>query len=160
MTDATKLLEEARRLRERGYSYARIARRLGVSESAVYKGLNPDRAREYNRRSNARRNASKREWDRTRGRATCPRCGGPMGAGSRSPSKRREQCWRCWLDQARRRHELIAEGYRRGLAAREIAEQIGVSVHSVHTTASRLRRAGVDVPYAPMGGRSHRRVQS
>lgn len=148
-------LQEARRLRERGYSYARIAFRLGVSEQRVWRALNPERARAYER---ARR-ASKRAWEQ-RARAACPRCGAPMVVGSHSPSKRPAMCRACWAAEVERRRQAVASGYRAGFTAREIAEALGVSVAAVCALACRMRREGIDVPYAPRGGRSHREVRS
>lgn len=155
MTDATKLLEEARRLRERGYSYARIARRLGVSQARVWRAVNLERARAYERG----RRASKRAWEQ-RARAACPRCGAPMMAGSASPSKRPAMCRACRAAESERRRQAVAFGYRAGFTPREIAHALGVSVAAVCGLAWRMRREGIDVPHAPMGSRAHRRVRS
>jgi predicted transcriptional regulator len=46
-------LEEARRLRRQGETYAAIALRLGLTKGGVYRWLNPDRSREYARRERA-----------------------------------------------------------------------------------------------------------
>jgi len=144
-------IAKAKRLREQGLTYQQIAERLNVSSNGVVsRWLNPERAKEADRRSNAKRNDYKRQWDRDN-RAECPRCGGAMCAGSRSPSHCPDRCWECLRDEADARIRRFIALRREGLLNPEIAEREGTTVPAVAMTLSNARRQGYDVPPSPYG---------
>jgi transposase len=96
-------IERARELRGLGWSGPRIGVELGVMRSTVYKWLNPERGREYNRRENARpgRNAQKRAWEHSpAARVRCAHCGNLAGTNSKAVGTR--LCRDCWKDDAAR----------------------------------------------------------
>jgi hypothetical protein len=114
---------------------SRIAEVLGVTKSAVYKVLHPDRAREYNRRGNSglerqeAKNRHTREWSRrpeNRGRCANPCCGNLRGvrAVRVRPEGHCEECWHAIADVRR----TLSEGmWADGWTLREMAEAVGVT---------------------------------
>lgn len=134
-------------------SISGIARELGVSVSSAWRALHPERAREMARRDNARRNTAKRAHENGL-RATCGRCGGEMGAGTRRVDGSRrnvgEVCAVCRTDH---RVTLVLEMWRirrnEGLLNTQIAARLGVSVNTVTIELHRLRALGYHVPVSP-----------
>jgi hypothetical protein len=114
---------------------------LSPSRGAVYKRAHPEKAREYARRSNAKRP------DRDRSEhAPCPQCG--------QPKKRRgaELCGACRNRQraaaAEVKNRLIERRWQEGRTMREIAAELGASWQTVQATISRLReRPDFDLPH-------------
>lgn len=153
MTRAEKVAL-AQDLRAEGLTYQAIGDHFGVSHSAVIKWLHPDKAQEYARRQESRpeRKAAKRQWDREHYRGTCEECGGQT---TRRPVTR---CRKCADRHAAWAREQIIEGYRAGRTAYEIAEATGIPRNTVTREACRLRRTGVEIPYAPSGAAGHRRA--
>ena len=107
----------------------------------------------YNRRF-CSTNCRKREWSQTIGRANCVSCGVQLGEDS--AFKNHTHCMPCRQAEAERKRAIILEGYRAGRTAYEIAAELGISVASVATEACRMRHAGVEVPYGPLGAAAHR----
>jgi hypothetical protein len=102
------------------WSYGRIARFLNVSEAAVWKVLNPERAREVVRRSNAKRRPAKREWDRAHAEDRYDKC--ECGMRKKKTSSRCDDCARA-VAEARRQ---LAEGmWADGWKESEIREVLG-----------------------------------
>lgn len=124
-------------------SAAEIADRLGKSHSCVWKALNPEKAREYNRRANVKRAEQKRAWDRMdaeRNRATCTRCGGPMGKGSgRQKTNRPRTCQTCIAAAARERDETLIRRWAEGAPVWKIAHELGTTANSLGTRINRIR---------------------
>jgi hypothetical protein len=119
------------------WSYERIARFLNVSNAGVWKALNPERARELNRQSNAKRNAAKREWDRAHAEDRYDKC--ECGTRKKKTSSRCDDCVRV-AAEARRQ---LAEGmWADGWTYREIAEAFGVSVDRMAVAVAQWRKQG------------------
>jgi hypothetical protein len=90
MTGHPEWHDEALALAARGLTNAEIGRQLGRTASAVSKALHPERAKAYNRESNAKRHEVKLAWARTpkgregrrriedRHRKDCADCGSPL----------------------------------------------------------------------------------
>jgi hypothetical protein len=118
------------------WSYGRIARFLGVGKSAVWKVLNPETARVVNRRSNAKRNAAKREWDRAHKESHYDEC--ECGARKKRENARCIGCRRLVEDSRR----ALAEGmWADGWTEREIREVLG------RFQVGAARRGGWDLPH-------------
>lgn len=141
-------------------THADIARECGVTRGAVWKALNPERAREGNRIDNARRAAAKRAWENAH-RLACAQCGRPMGAGSvrsdgsRSSQVQGEVCKPCRTRRRAERAVLMMELRAQGLSNAAIARKADVPRATVANELSGLRSLGFDVgldPYALRGG--------
>lgn len=137
-------------------SYSEIARRLGVTPSAVWKVLNPERARELNRNSNsnAARREQKRAWERDpKNRVRCRECGGVGGALHKNISGLCQQCW------YEREHELVVARAREiermwkaGWSMPRIQETLGWSRGHLQSEMGRIRRNGwADLPRRRQG---------
>lgn len=143
--------EQARRLAAEhpDWSHARIAAEFGVTASAVWKALNPDKTRELLRAQNARRRDAKRAWERQNmrrpeNRATCELCGLPCGIGQ--PNARR--CHDCIMEIAVTRESIVAGMYLDGWTLREISQALGYAESSsAGAVLHRMRRLGWDLPY-------------
>lgn len=148
---------EARRLRdEERLSVQQIAERMGYKNHAsAWKLLNPERAREMERRSNKKRGPAKRAHENAH-RAPCPECGQPMQAGSgyggrKDAQHKRDRCFDCFTmmrrtevdDRARRIEKWWAEG----LKMKQIGARLGWTENHVHDEIDRLRGKGYDIPY-------------
>lgn len=153
--------ERARQLAAAGHGTAEIARRLGVTPPAVWKALNPERAREIYRRDNARpeRVVAKRRAANA-ARVLCEDCGRSLSPGSLWRSHHR--CHPCW--RVRVRAERLERGRRieamwlEGLSLREIAERFGWTVNHLGVEIVWLRGQGLDLPYRRPAGVDERRV--
>jgi transposase len=150
-------VREARRLRAEGLTRRAIGERMGVTQAAVTKWLNPNAA-EWARRDNARRRADKREWERAyradpANRKPCPRCGGPTWR-SRNRSADPVLCSACIHADHEKRERRIAEMWLAGATHAEIAAALGSTPASVQVGLSRMRRAGWDLPRRGPGGRT------
>lgn len=138
----------AENLRGEGLSNAEIGRRLGVNGSTVYKWLNPEKAREWNRQQNAARREAKREWARNN-RATCPECGAIRGVNSGSQGT---LCRPCSISQRGEQKEArwddIERWWNEGIPGPEIAKRLGWEKSScISVELNAMRKAGRDVPY-------------
>jgi ribosomal protein S27E len=139
---------------DRGLGVSAIAAEIGVTYGAVYKALHPERAREYNRKTEARpeRKVAKRIWSREQ-RVVCSDCG--REAGTYSKYKGVLRCQEC--ENARRRRKRARRAHRietwwaEGLTLREIAERLGTSKNAVGVTIHGLRAEGFDLPYRRPG---------
>lgn len=144
-------IAEAGRMRDEGLSCSAIARELGVYYGTAYRWLNPDTAREYSRRSNARpeTKAAKRAWAVAHDRDRCP-CGAVRGVGSHRRENDGGLCRECERDVRTvgraMREERIAEMWEQGLRLREIAAALGSTVPSIGASMSKMRDRGWDLP--------------
>jgi transposase len=145
-------IAKARELRERGWSGPRVAAELGVTKSTVYKWLDPDRAREYARRDNARpgRNAQKREWEHgPTARIRCANCGKLAGMNSKAAGT--TLCRSCWTaDAARRSDETGRKLETLWLAGKtfpEICAELGWNKGTLSVMMDRYRARGYNLPY-------------
>jgi hypothetical protein len=124
------------------FSHREIAELCGVSKSAVTKLFNPNYS-EWMRRSNAKRAAAKREWERQHDRPTCA-CGNKMTVGAHR--KGIAGCWDC--ERTRRaaakaeRLDQIAHLWERGLSLTEIGERTGSTQNAIGTAISQARARG------------------
>jgi hypothetical protein len=118
------------------WSDGRIAEFLGVSKSAVWKALNPERARVVVRRSNAKRRPAKREWDRAHKEARYDHC--ECGARKLKRSSRCDACLRAVAEARRQLAEgMWADGWRES----EIREVLGTF------QVGAARQGGWNLPY-------------
>jgi transposase len=149
-------IAKARELRERGLSYRHIGERLGVTNSCVAKWLNPERTREWNRRSEAKpeRKAAKRAHEK-QSRAMCA-CGNPMGQGSGYPGYRYNQCDECRVLEERERvderAQRIVAWWAEGETLKQIASRLGWTVGHLSQEFDRLRGRGYELPYRRKSG--------
>lgn len=139
-------IAKARQLRDEGKTYREIGEFFGGTNSMGYRLINPEKAREQN----ARRSTYKREHERIH-RAKCPRCGGRMGMGSVSPSKRAKLCQSCarQMEEAKRdaRNQEIISLWNQGYSLAEIAERLDSTPGSISVSIARLRKAGYSLNY-------------
>jgi predicted transcriptional regulator len=144
-------IAKARELREAGLVYADIAKALGVTHSCVQKWLKPDRAREYTQRENSKpeANTRKRAWDNAH-RASCPRCGQLMCAGSTDNTKP-ERCKECQLEdireQGRQTYRRLEALWLAGKTYPEIQEAFGWSKGRLSNALTRGRALGYNLPH-------------
>lgn len=119
-------------------SYAEIGRRLGVTQSAAWKALNPARAKEYAARDNAipERHEAKKAWERENHRRPCPTCSGEKDRHS-------EACQGCMDATAAVRGSLTEGMWADGWSAREIADVFG---HASAGFVGAMRARGWDLP--------------
>lgn len=137
----------ARHLRASGMTYAAVASNLGLSETTVYKRLNPERTRRYNRQSNARRGRQKLDWAagqarRPERRGRCQRCDGEMGIGVLQDG----ECARCRTKRVNEEAQTAERMWSQGAAFIEIAEHLGRSKGSLSGMFSQWRSEGRDLP--------------
>jgi AraC-like DNA-binding protein len=131
-----------------GWAYARIARDLGVSASAVQKALNPELARKYSARAEAKpgRQEAKRAWERTEtARGRCERCGELRGTAAAVKGYR--LCRPCEHLNRAEIHETrlsLVEGmWTDGWPVREISETLGYATRTgANPYIDQLRKAG------------------
>lgn len=149
-------IAEARRLNGEGLSNPKIAALLGVTKSAVWKWLHPERTREWEHRQNARRGPAKRAWEEAH-RARCSSCGGPMALGSvladgsrSSKAPKGDICAGC---ETARRVDNALEMWRlrcdENLNNKVIADRMGLPHQTVTSELYRLRALGFAVPASP-----------
>jgi transposase len=142
-------ISRARELRVQGMSYAAVGDALGVEKSTAMRWLNPERTREWVRRSNAKRAAAKLAWQHAH-RMACPNCGDSMGLGSSMKSKQTETCRRCRFTKLRSERETrrsrIAAMWNAGKTATEIAEALDSTPGSISVELTRMRHDGWSVP--------------
>jgi transposase len=149
-------IAKARELRDQGLTHRAIGDRLGVTHSCVTKWLNPNLAREWARRQEAKPStaARKRAWDRAH-RATCPRCGGLRGQATAIPSRADGLCVNC--DNAARAAEAdvtarkVVALWADGKKFSEICAAMGWSKGTLSAMMDRYRKAGYDLPYRRQG---------
>lgn len=151
MSALTDWRERARAMRaaDPTLNYSAIGRATGVSKQQVWRLFNPEKVRA----ENARRRRYKREWEKAQ-RATCDRCGEPMGPGTARADGSRarakavgDRCQPCRTELRVKRvlamaHLRITEG----LDNRAIAERLDLPVVKVTSELYRLRTLGFDVP--------------
>lgn len=144
-------IAKARDLRAEGLPYRQIGEQLGVTGPCIMKWLNPERTREWNRRSEAKpkRKTAKRDHEK-RTRRTCA-CGNPMGQGSGYPSYPHKQCEECLILEERarvdERAQKIVAWWANGLTRVAIAERLGWSLERVSVEMHQLREKGYALPY-------------
>lgn len=141
---------EILRLRGEGTTYREIGERLGLDQTTVWNLGNPERYREKLRRSNVRRAAAKRAWERDpANRAKCADCGAPTSSTPAPSAPKR--CKRCHLAAETRRvverAHRIERWWAEGLTRREIGERLGWSDSRIGVEFARLRAAGFNLPY-------------
>lgn len=143
-------IAKARELREEGLTYREIGERLGVAEHTSWSWLNPEARRAIDRRVNAKRTKAKNEWAREN-RAACPKCGKPMGPGTKGRRTRvPKRCRTCLKQESREHTERFIALRERGLLNPQIAEREGVPVATVAVALSRAERDhGLAVPPSP-----------
>lgn len=155
MTRAQKIAK-AKALRAKGLSNAQIGQRFGVTESAVWKWLNPERTKEIARRSNAKpeTKAAKRAWEREHDRGVCVSCGEPTGIGAERKAAQFGFPGRCAVCRIAEENERVAERghqiealWAEGLTIAQVAERIGMSQEVAWVEIERLREKGFDLPY-------------
>jgi predicted transcriptional regulator len=120
------------------WSERRIAEFLGVSKGAVWKALNPERAREFNARSNGKpeRKAAKAAWDKAHPESHYDEC--ECGAQKARNSTRCLDCRRL-VEESRR---ALAEGmWADGWRESEIREVLGTF------QVGAARQGGWNLPY-------------
>jgi transposase len=146
-------IARARELREQGWSYAAIARQLGVSESTPRTWCNPEWAKEQARKSNAKRGPAKRAWENEHDRGTCATCGEPTVASASRKNVR--LCRDCWTEAEHReqtlRRERIAALWCEGQTLTEIAAALDSTPASIGVTLAHMREDGWDLPYRRAG---------
>lgn len=139
-------------MKSRGVRAGEIARRLGVSPSAVSKALRPDAARVYNartveRRDRERKRATDRAYEETH-RHPCMDCGRPVKRGV-------ERCQECIARHfAVIRQEALRLRRDELLTNVEIARRLGTTRHAINSLFFRLNREGVDIGPSPYWRRS------
>lgn len=144
----------ARELHSQGFGSTEIARLLGKSQGAVWKRLNPERAREIRREDNARRREAKQAHENQRKRrrdqrGTCNECGGPMGIGNKIDGV----CRACTAlkprmsETTRALGHVVERWWNEGLTLAEIAERLGKSRGWVGGMMDAWRGAGFNLPY-------------
>lgn len=154
MTRAEKVAR-AQELRAEGLSYRVVGDRLGVTGGAIWKWLHPEATREINRRNNTSQAERKRAWERDpANKVPCPKCGGPTGH-TRGQGDA-HQCRTCLDAEVAEFRQAIIDGYRAGVPAWRIAEQIGRPENTVKSEAHRLRLKGIDLPHGATGAPAHR----
>lgn len=135
-------------LRQRGYSYGKIAALLGYAgPSSAWKLLHPEQTRERYARDNAARGPAKRAWENAHDRGQCA-CGAPMQVGARRRGGK--HCWACEVEiravGRAMRQERIAELWLTGLPVRDMATQLGATTAAVNVALAAMRRQSWDVP--------------
>lgn len=136
---------EARALHDEGHSYHEIARRLGLSgHGVVMKWLNPERAREWARKSEAKpeRKEQKRAWERSeRAKGRCADCNGVTSRYDR------HRCLPCEFERRQENRHVVQRMWLGGRSLIEIAEALNTTVPSVGVCISKMRQQGWDMPY-------------
>jgi hypothetical protein len=158
MTRSEKIAK-ASELRRQGLTYDSIGKRFGVSGTAVYRWLNPDWAREQDRKdaANPERKRGKRQWEKDN-RAECPQCGGQLQAGSRCPSRRSTVCAQCVSDNRRAKIVRFIGLRREGLTNAEIERRDELPYNAVATLLCEAKKEGFDVPPPPYWTRGSEQV--
>jgi NMD protein affecting ribosome stability and mRNA decay len=112
--------------------------------SGRYKKAHPEKAREYNRRANAKRPDRDRDPYRP-----CPQCGNPR------KDRDAKLCLACARerDSAGRieRRDQIEVWWCQGLTMRQIAAQLGWDKNGLSWEMNTMRKAGYDLPYRRRG---------
>lgn len=150
MTRAQKIAK-AGRLSAQGLTHGQIAARFKVTRSCVSKWLNPEAAKEYARRDNARpeRHQQKRAVARLHTR-DCVDCGKTLGEGTAWGYKKKTQrCRECF-----KRHEyetgpwpVLIRLWAEGKTCSEIAEALDTTKAYVGVLLARGRAYGYDLPH-------------
>jgi transposase len=144
-------ITRARELREQGMSMPRIGCEIGVSDSCVWKWLNPEKAQELQHKydKTPQRAAQKRAWAEHHYRRPCAACGALMGVGVHR--KGSTLCRTCWVasENARthRRRERIALMWNAGASVSRIARALDTTSNTINVEIDRMRKDGWDVPH-------------
>jgi hypothetical protein len=137
---------KARKLRDDGYGYAEIAKRIGASQTTVYRWLNPAYAE--------RDRAERREWKadnpkavkaynrayNAENRGVCRECGGDC-------ERHHTLCRGCFDAYRARRWEKIEGLWNAGHSFSEICAEMGMAKGYLSNDMFRMREAGRDLPY-------------
>jgi transposase len=137
-------IQKARELRAGGEKYREIAEEFGVSTTAAYAWVNPERVAPY-RNGRAINPERARETDRLyrkTHRTACTRCGGDRPRQTKGP-----HCRACIEDAADARGRKLERLWAEGLPLRQIASQMGISLNVLSTDMHRFREKGYDLPY-------------
>jgi DNA-binding CsgD family transcriptional regulator/ribosomal protein S14 len=122
------LIARARSRRAQRATLTEIAGELGVSTTTVARWVDPDQARRDRERSRQAKLAR---------RVPCERCGRPL-----SYQRAGGVCRQCLIDDAHARIDQVADLYREGLDAPEIAREVELAEGYVAILLSRLARGG------------------
>jgi ribosomal protein L40E len=131
-------------------SNSEVGKCCGLSKQQVWRALNPERTKEFHRRSNAQRAQAKRAWERENDRGVCERCGATTGVGSGRRGNR--NCKRCH-NELRREARLVRAAeierlWKSGASMYAIADELGWTRDALGVEMVRLRNEGLaDLPY-------------
>lgn len=148
-----------------GKTYREIGELVGKSQTAVYRRLNPEKAQEVTRRSNARRRAAKQAWENKKkrdpaNRGRCEDCGGPMGVGVAHDGV----CARCRpkgiSESTVVLGRLVERWWNEDLSMNEIAARLGKSKGWVGGMLDCWRSNGFDLPYRYAGSKNGHKFES
>lgn len=120
-----------------------IADRLGVTQTATWKALNPDRTRELDARSRERHREKRRAYDRARAdraRSICDICGETCGSGS--ALKGVMWCQSCVIANSAARDDQIVTMYQEGVPLIDMAARLGWTKGRLSWQIGRLRGKG------------------
>lgn len=146
----TDLRAQARALRSEGLSHAKIAARLGVSKSTVFRWLDANRAerdRAASRAAKARRSkAELAAYDRAYAEAHRRRC---VQCVERRMDRRTrgELCIACIELRTIEKRTAIHRMWNDGRSLREIASEFSISIGRISAEIRAMRLAGWDLPY-------------
>lgn len=135
MTKRELLYPEIKRLREvEGLKWREIGERFGLSLKTVHTY--------YTDPEGVASNAAKRRSD-ARTRATCPRCGGPMGP-RRMRSETCRSCYHAEIARAKReRMDDVAKLWNEGASQEEIKRYLGYGPNSTPPILSEMMSLGL-----------------
>lgn len=145
MTKEQKVAQ-AQKLRAKGLLYREIGEQMGVATAVAYRLANPEKARGYTKKTNARRSAAKRQWEREKA-GRCEDCGAGLSkVGARL-------CTSCFQSNLHRKQVARVQEFSRlreeGLKNGEIAKAAGTTRAAVTAVFSRAKEQGLKVPRSP-----------
>lgn len=143
-------IAKAQAMREDGHVLREIADVCGVSDSAVWHWLNPERSAKLRAKDNSRPGRREREREQAlQKRAHCSTCGSPLGVWSSRRGSTR--CYPCYsaeeLARTAERGHHIEGWWAEGLTLKEIADRLDWTVNHLFQEVHRLRAKGFDLPY-------------
>ena len=142
-----RVMSELRRVKK--MSYQAIADELGLTYRQVYKALNREKVREWDRASDQRHRAEIKDRTLARRRERsplCERCGQPL-----SRPTNQSPCRKCRSEIYDENLRYIAKAWNAGATAMEISAVLGIPPNSVSTMASLARKRGYDVVFRRPG---------
>lgn len=152
---------KARELKDQGLSNAEIARRLGVTPSAITKWLNPEKTQEWNRIQNAKRHQAKLRWQNEKdrspeGRGECQSCGQLKGIGMGRHGVT-GICIYCIGAEHDRKGTEYERLWAEGKKFREIQKEMDWSPGMVRKMLDEYRGQGYNLPYRYKPGKRNAR---